>query len=170
MQREHRRQSNYHRSRGLASLASAPRALMCSPGVAFSARRPISTEHATRPPASPPSPGRAGRGTPASPKNCSSSSRAAVPIRLIMSPPRPTTIGFCDSRSTTIVQYSRRSAPGRAGRLLEPVDHHGARERDLGVRELQQLLAHDLRRRRTARADRSGSRPDRAARLPAAGR
>ena len=28
-----------------------------------------------------------------------------MPIRLIMSPPRPITIGFCDSRSTTMLQY-----------------------------------------------------------------
>src|SRR4051812_1921300 len=36
--------------------------------------------------------------------------------------------------------------PCFAGRLLETVHHHGARERDLRARELQQLLADDLRR------------------------
>ena len=37
----------------------------------------------------------------------SRSTRASVPMRLIMSPPRPITIGFCESCSTKIVQYSR---------------------------------------------------------------
>ena len=37
-------------------------------------------------------------------KNASRSCRASVPIRLIISPPRPMTIGFCDSVSTKIVQ------------------------------------------------------------------
>jgi hypothetical protein len=40
-------------------------------------------------------------------KNRSSSSRAAVPIRLIISPARPTTMAFCEARSTRIEQYSR---------------------------------------------------------------
>jgi len=41
------------------------------------------------------------------PKNRSSSSRASVPIRLIIAPPRPMTIGFWDSRSTRMLQNSR---------------------------------------------------------------
>src|SRR5688572_8234791 len=40
-------------------------------------------------------------------KKASSSFRAAVPMALIRAPPLPTRIGFCDSRSTRIVQYSR---------------------------------------------------------------
>ena len=45
-------------------------------------------------------PSRAGRGTPSSRRTASISLRASVPIRLIISPPRPMTIGFCDSVST----------------------------------------------------------------------
>ena len=67
-----------------------------------------------------------------------------------MSPPLPTTIGFCDSRSTTIVAVQPQHAPV-ASRLLEPIDDDGARERNLGVRELQQLLADDLRREEALR-------------------
>ena len=71
----------------------------------------------------PPSP--AGPGTRASRRSASSSSRAAVPIRLIISPPRPMRIGFCDSRSTRMLQASAQSrsrsrsrprAPRRRGR------------------------------------------------------
>ena len=44
-----------------------------------------------------------------------------------------------------IVQWMR-SRILRSARLLEAIDDHRARKRDLGVRELQQLLAHHLRR------------------------
>src|SRR5262245_16317976 len=39
------------------------------------------------------------------------------------------------------VQFQRTVLPFR---LLEPVDHHRARERNLGMCELKQLLPHDL--------------------------
>ena len=64
-------------------------------------------------------------------------------MRLIISPPladddRLLRLAVDDDRAVQPQQPARRS------RLLEPVDDHRARERDLGVRELQQLLADDL--------------------------
>ena len=52
-------------------------------------------------------------------------------------------------------------------RLLELVDHHRGRERQLGVGELRAPARAPSRRRRSARAGRSGSRSGRAARLRA---
>ena len=49
-------------------------------------------------------------------KNASRSCRASVPIRLIISPPRPITIGFCDSVSTRSCSTAAGSAPARSRR------------------------------------------------------
>ena len=76
------------------------------------------------------------------PKNFSRSSRASVPIRLIMSPARPMTIGFCDSVSTKIVQYRRRDP--LALLFVELVDDHRGRKGQLVACVLQHFFAHGL--------------------------
>ena len=62
---------------------------------------------------------------------------------------------------------SRAAAVALLVRLLEPIDDHRGRERQLGVRVAAAPARARARRRRTAPAGRSGSRRDRAARLRA---
>ena len=72
------------------------------------------------------------------------------------------------------VDHDRAVQPQDAGsaplRLLEPVDDDGARERNLGVRELQQLFADDLGGEEPLRLVGQVVGADSAAPLPAAGR
>ncbi len=67
---------------------------------------------APRPRASPGARARTDRDAPEHPSSRSSSARAAVPIALIMRPPEPTTMPFCESLSTQISARTRAS-PGR---------------------------------------------------------
>ena len=86
-------------------------------------------------------------------------------MALIISPPRPITIGFCDSRSTRMRAVETQQP--LLVRLLESVDDHRRGKRQLGVRVLQHLLAHQLGDEEPLRLIGQVVLVDKAARLPA---